>query len=259
MRCIWVSLLLCNCLFAASSDLDAFVLDGTKKSELHNGDALMQSFDAEFSEPEEDFDPLQGYNEVMTQINDRIYVYAFNPLARTYKKVMPKRVRGFVNNFFHNIYFPIRFTNNAFQGKAQNCVEETGRFFLNTTLGLGGLFDPASNEGLIRHDEDFGQTLGYYGVGSGFHIVLPVLGPSNLRDFSASFVDGVLSPIGTNDDLNYRIPESDRASGAWQGAKALSDYSYYVDDYEKMKKEAIDLYHFYKNVYEQRRERLIAE
>ncbi|MGM0622566.1 MAG: MlaA family lipoprotein, partial [Campylobacterota bacterium] len=131
---------------------------------------------------QEVYDPFQGYNRVMTGFNDKFYVYLLNPVTKGYKTVAPKQLRDRFSDFFHNLMFPIRFANNILQGKFEGATIEVGRFLFNTTFGVGGLFDAASAQGLKVYDEDFGQTLGHYGVGPGPHIVMPFLGPTNLRD-----------------------------------------------------------------------------
>ena len=155
-------------------------------------------------------DPLSGYNEMMTNFNDSLFVYVVNPISNTYAKVFPHMVRLGISNFLHNIQFPIRFTNNLLQAKFKNSLEETERFVLNSTVGIAGLWDPASLYFDIEaHNEDFGQTLGYYGVGAGFHVVLPLLGPSNLRDIVGLVADGYVSPLVYQSALaKYRLPQN---------------------------------------------------
>ena len=169
-----------------------------KKANVKN--EFFDDFDNEFAKTEEKhpFDPLSGYNRVMTTFNDKLYINVLNPVATGYSNTLPQSFRISVSNFFDNLLFPIRFVNNLLQFKFQNCTEELGRFVVNTIWGLGGFMDPASSElGWKAHNEDFGQTLGFYGVGEGFHVVLPFLGPSNLRDMVGLVADGYVSPIST--------------------------------------------------------------
>ena len=136
-------------------------------------------FDEEFEEEfdsfgDDVFDPLSGYNRVMTEFNDGFYVYVLDPVARGYRWAIPLGGRRGINRFFHNLFFPIRFVNNVLQLKVKNAGEEFLRFCINSTIGIFGIWDPAKEWfDLYAHDEDFGQTLGYYGIGGGFHIVLP--------------------------------------------------------------------------------------
>lgn len=225
--------------------------------EFDASDEFFFEFDDEFSD-EAVFDPLQGYNRIMTGFNDKFYLYVLNPVTDGYKFVTPQEFRDRMRDFFTNLMFPVRLTNNLLQGKFENAVEETGRFFVNTTLGVGGLFDAASAQGFARHDEDFGQTLGHYGVGSGFHIVLPIMGPSNARDLGGKVFDYFLSPLDYNSKV-YTISNSYEETLYLNVGKTINDYSYIVDSYELLKDNAIDLYPFMRDMYESRRDKMIAE
>lgn len=204
-------------------------------------------------------DPLIGYNRVMTQFNDKFYLHIFTPVARGYQKVLPENVRLAISNFFQNIFFPIRFTNNLLQQKYENVYIETQRFVINSTIGIVGLADPAKEHfNLEQKDEDFGQTFGYYGAGPGFHIVLPILGSSNFRDLVGKVGDGFISPIVVN-NAPYGIPDKNIEAVALHGVYSVNKQSFNPDEYINIKKDAIDLYTFMRDVYEQRREKLIKE
>ena len=166
-----------------------------------------EGFEDEFSAPQEEiFDPLSGYNRVMTGFNDGLYVYVLDPVLIKGYNYIPEQARVSVNNFFENLYYPVSVVNNIFQLKAKNTGTETLRFVINSTLGILGLFDPAESWfGFEPHKEDFGQTLGHYGVGGGFHIVLPFFGPTNLRDLSGDFIDFYVNPIYYVDVRKYNI------------------------------------------------------
>jgi phospholipid-binding lipoprotein MlaA len=226
-------------------------------------EVITNDFSDEFTEQKvEVFDPLSGYNRVMTSFNDKAYVYFLNPVAEGYATVVPEVARIGVSNFFDNILFPIRFVNNLLQFKFKNSVEELGRFLMNSTFGILGLMDPATEQlGWEKHNEDFGQTLGFYGVGSGFHIVLPLLGPSNLRDSVALVADGYVSPINYfgNSDLNYKIPNNDEQTIYIATGKVINRTSLTLGQYESLKKDALDLYPFLRDIYEQKREKEIKE
>lgn len=211
----------------------------------------IDEFDDEFKDKTEVFDPLSGYNRVMTNVNDFLYVNIFNPAIRGYNYVVPQPAREAAGNFFDNLLFPLRFVNNLLQFKFKEAGEETLRFVANTIIGFGGLTDGAKYYDLQRHDEDFGQTLGYWGVGSGFHVVLPILGPSNLRDIVGLAGDYFADPI------SYINPSS-RASGI-QIYRRGNSWSLDPDAYENLKKDAVDLYPFLRDAYEQRRNYLIKE
>ena len=127
-------------------------------------------------------DPLESYNRAMFGFNDGVDKAIIKPVASGYKAVMPEFARTGVTNFFANLGDIWIGANNILQGKIGEGVSDFGRFAVNTTIGILGLFDVASNAGLDKHNEDFGQTLGRWGMGSGAYVVLPILGPSNVRD-----------------------------------------------------------------------------
>jgi phospholipid-binding lipoprotein MlaA len=210
---------------------------------------------------EKRIDPLSGYNRAMTSFNDVTYEYVFRPVAKTYGDVVHDEIRGSVRNFFHNLFFPIRLVNNLLQLKFENSAEETGRFLINSTVGLFGLFDVAQSEfNLVAHDEDFGQTLGYWGVGSGFHIVWPFLGPSNLRDSFGSFgVDAYLNPTLHYENRPHNLLDNSKDALGVNIFKQINNTSLRYKNYDTMKKDAIDLYPFLRDSYEQYRDKQIEE
>ena len=219
-------------------------------------------FDSEFEEEEESIvDPLSSYNSFMTSFNDIFITYALNPVSEAYGYVIPQPIRIGISNAFHNIQFPIRFVNNLLQGKFQNVSDETERFIVNSTVGLAGLMDPAQEYMHIpKHNEDFGQTLGYYGVGSGFHIVLPFFGPSNVRDFLGISVDAYASPLVNIRGLeNYKIPNNFAQSTAIVAGYLINKNSLELGQYESLKKDALELYPFLRDIYEQKRTADIEE
>ena len=141
-------------------------------------------------------DPLEGYNRAMFKFNDSVDKAVIKPVATGYKKVMPEVARTGVTNFFSNLGDVWIGVNNVLQGKVGPGVSDFGRFAINTTVGIFGLFDVASNAGLEKHNEDFGQTLGRWGMGTGAYVVLPILGPSDVRDgFSLLVVDWHGDPL----------------------------------------------------------------
>ena len=133
---------------------------------------------------------------------------------------------------------------------------------VNTLWGLAGFLDPATNElHMNAHKEDFGQTLGFYGVGQGFHVVLPFLGPSNLRDIAGLVGDAFVSPLTiTGDgDIQYKIPNTFEQQMAIQGVNAINSNSLKLGQYESLKKDALDLYPFLRDIYTQARKKQIEE
>lgn len=220
-------------------------------------------FEDEFSEKEtnDTIDPLSGYNRAMTSFNDTVIIYGLTPISKAYAAVLPQPLRLGISNFVHNMKFPIRFTNNLLQGKFQNSSNELERFIVNSTVGLAGLMDPAKHYMNIHpHEEDFGQTLGHYGVGSGFHVVIPFIGPSNVRDIAGITLDAYLSPLVNIRGLeNYKIPQNFAESVAIYTVHLINKTSLHLGEYEDLKKDAIDLYPFLRDIYEQKRNADIAE
>lgn len=221
------------------------------------------TFEDEFSSEgdEEIIDPLSGYNTMMTTFNDTAFTYGINPISEAYAFVVPELARQSVANFLHNLQFPIRITNNLLQGKFQNSSDELERFIVNSTVGLAGLFDPAGSQlHISAHNEDFGQTLGHYGVGAGFHIVLPFLGPSNVRDVLGLTVDGYTSPLIYQKGLKkYKIPKNYVQSIGIYSSQMINKNALNLGAYESLKKDAIELYPFLRELYEQKRTADIEE
>ncbi len=152
-----------------------------------------------------DDDRFESLNRKMFYVNERLDRYALRPAAVTYTTVMPDPLEKGVENFFSNLDEVGNVVNDLFQGKFNQAAHDSGRFLLNTTLGLGGLFDVAKRAGLEKSDgEDFGQTLAVWGVGEGPYLMLPLIGPSTLRDAPSKFVDSITSPFSYVDDVRAR-------------------------------------------------------
>src|ERR1700761_5111115 len=134
-------------------------------------------------------DPYEQTNREVFKFNQKVDKYVLGPVAYAYVDVLPKPARDSVHNFLLNLNLPVTFANDLFQGEGDRAGQTLGRFTLNTTLGIGGLFDPASDFGIPYHQEDFGQTLGTWGVGEGPYMVLPFLGPDPPRDAAGQVVD----------------------------------------------------------------------
>jgi phospholipid-binding lipoprotein MlaA len=139
-------------------------------------------------------DPWESWNRGVYKFNDKLDHAVLKPVAKTYVKVVPQPLRTGVNNFFANLNTPTVMINDALQGKFLAAGSDLGRFLLNSTVGLGGLLDPATAAGLDKNDEDFGQTLGKWGVHPGPFVEIPLLGPSDLRDAPARVVDAYTNP-----------------------------------------------------------------
>lgn len=138
-------------------------------------------------------DPFEGFNRNMYRFNYYFDKYLFLPVVNSYEFVTPTYVQKRVSGFFNNIGEVKNLTNSIFQLKGTESVTTLGRFVTNSTLGFAGLFDPATSFGLDRHDQDFGKTVGYWGVSSGPYLVLPIFGPSSIRDAGGVAVDSSIS------------------------------------------------------------------
>jgi phospholipid-binding lipoprotein MlaA len=141
-------------------------------------------------------DPIEPFNRAMFQFNDKLYFWALKPVARGYSAIVPEPARISVRNLFKNVKMPIRFVNSLFQGKFLGAGTELARFGINTTIGVAGLLDVAKDTfDLDPSDEDFGQTLGFYGMGGVMYIVWPIMGPSTVRDTIGMAGDSFLNPV----------------------------------------------------------------
>jgi phospholipid-binding lipoprotein MlaA len=140
-------------------------------------------------------DPWESWNRGVYKFNDSIDRHVAKPVARGYVKHVPSPIRTGVSNFFSNLGTVRTMINDALQAKFKAAANDLGRFLMNTTVGIGGLFDPASSAGLDRNNEDFGLTLGHWGVHAGPFLELPILGPSDLRDGPSKAVDYFTNPL----------------------------------------------------------------
>ncbi|KES25185.1 MULTISPECIES: VacJ family lipoprotein [Pseudomonas] len=149
-------------------------------------------------------DPWESVNRPIFVFNDTLDTYALKPLAQGYQKVTPNFVQDGIHNFFSNIGDVRNLANDLLQGKLEHAGVDTSRLLFNTTFGLAGFIDVATRMGLQRNDEDFGQTLGYWGVGSGPYVMLPLLGPSTLRDAPSKIPDAYTGMYPYIDDVSVR-------------------------------------------------------
>lgn len=146
------------------------------------------------AEVEEPYDPLEDFNRAIFSFNDTLDVHLLEPVARAYRDYTPDPMRTGIGNFFLNLRYPSYLVSDVVQGKFDQVLEHTGRFLINSTVGVVGLIDVAKDWGLPDHDEDFGIALAYHGVPSGPYLVIPVVGPSSVRDGVGRVVDAFLDP-----------------------------------------------------------------
>lgn len=197
-------------------------------------------------------DPLEGFNRSVHRFNDAMDRALFNPISRTYKAVLPEIVDRGITNFFSNLGDVAVIANDILQGKGDQAVSDIARVVFNTTIGIGGFFDVSSRIGLPKHDEDLGQTLATWGVGSGPYLVMPFLGPTTLRDAAGFGIQTTfLYPVSYVEHDGYRA-----------GLLALNYVDFKADllSAQRILDDAgVDSYDFVKNAYLERRENLIHD
>lgn len=240
--------------------LSVFILNPTVfAQDSHTIVPVSDELDKNFFEDYDDIiesqsiaDPIYYFNYAMYSFNDFLYFAAIKPIATGYKAITPIPVRKGMNNFFHNLLFPVRFINTLLQGKLMDAGTEIEIFLINSTIGILGFGQVAQNEfGLYTSNEDLGQTLGSYSIGNGFYLVLPILGPSTLRDTIGLVGDYFLRPV------NYVEP--------WELSTGIKTYdsinatSFRLGDYEALKESALDPYIAIRNAYIQTRKEKVKE
>lgn len=198
-----------------------------------------------------DHDPWERMNRAVFSFNDTLDVYFLEPVAKGWDFIVPDLVERSLDNVIQNSLFPVNFINSLLQGKPRDGFDTLSRFVLNSTFGVAGMFDPATQIGLTPPREDFGQTLGRWGVGPGPYLVLPVLGPSDPRDACGLAVDS------TARVWPWFVPLA--ASVAVSIGTGINTRSLYLDEIATAKSTALDYYAMVRNAFLQRREALIAD
>jgi phospholipid-binding lipoprotein MlaA len=197
-------------------------------------------------------DPLEPINRAFFYFNDKLYFWLLKPVARGYRFILPQSVRIGVRNFFDNLGFPIRFVNCLLQGKFEGAGREANRFAVNSTAGLLGLIDVAEEKmGINEQDEDFGQTLGFYGLGPGFYIDWPFLGPSSLTDTVGIVGDIPLDPVSYTGETFIALPV--------RSLDLVNRTSLTIGEYEDLKRASLDPYVAMRDAYYQFRQNKIKE
>ena len=201
--------------------------------------------------PGQRLDPWEKWNRKVFNFNEDVDRTVLRPVATTYTNVVPQQARRGVSNFFNNFADAWSAVNNILQGKISLGFEDATRVGANTLFGLFGILDVATEMGLDHHYEDFGQTLGRYGVGAGAYIVIPVLGPSDVRDGAALFVDRMATPSaffdGTKTDIGLTLLQAVNTRAGLLGATRV------IDDI------SLDKYTFVRDAYLQRRRSLVFD
>ena len=196
-------------------------------------------------------DPFEGYNRAMYAVNEAVDEALFKPVARAYKAVAPVPLRNMVRNFFSNLEDPFIGVNNMLQGKFLDGWTDWARFIFNTVFGVLGINDVASEMGLEKHNEDFGQTFGRWGVGDGPYLVLPFFGPSTLRDAGGLVLDVTADPVSRHQPVDER--------NAATAASIVSRRADLLDASRLLDEAALDRYVFLRDAYLQRRRSLIYD
>ncbi len=243
--------------------------------ELAEEDALEDEFFDPFDEAEEgeefeEYDPWESYNVLVFRFNYNLDRYLVKPVAIGYDFVVPNVVQRGISNVFHNVRFVPRLFNNLFQGKLKGAGLEVSRFLVNTTMGIGGLFDPASDLfDLQTPDEDFGQTLGYYGVGPGPYLIVPFYPPLTVRDGVGYVVDLALDPFNwlvlpffEVEDWPQVVTNDTTALALNAGLRVLeltNIRSLNLEAFQGVEEATVDLYSAVRNAYLQKRAKDIRE
>ena len=198
-------------------------------------------------------DPLEGLNRVSWEVNEGLFRGVIYPLSFAYNFVAPKPVRERITDAGRNLSYPVRFFNSCFQGKWQGAWQETERFGVNSTIGLGGLFDPATKWKIGRSDEDFGLTLGHYGTRPWFYLMIPLIGPSNGRDALGKIAD---IPLDICFWISYAYPDELWPDAIRPGI-AFNDLSGSAPEYNRLLNSVVDPYLALRTLYSLNRQRLI--
>ncbi len=208
---------------------------------------------------EEDYDPLETVNRFTFAINEAIDFLLLRPAAEVYRFLLPNLVQDTVRNFTRNLKAPVIWANDLFQGKDEKAATMAGRFLVNTTLGLGGLFDVADAWwDLEYHAEDFGQTMGFYGSGPGAYLVLPLFGPSSVRDGIGRGVDTLISPWSYVLAAADVGPRTEIQLGT-QAAGGIDLRARNIDNLDELKRDSVDFYARIRSLYLQLRRSQIRD
>ena len=196
-------------------------------------------------------DPIEPINRGIYSFNNTFDHYLFKPIAKGYDAVLPDLVKTGVSNVFQNVSDAQSLLSDALQLKGQKFGDDLGRVMLNTTLGIGGIFDLATPMGIERGNEDLGQTLGYWGLGAGPYLVIPFLGPSSLRDSVGRYGDGKIDPVSLLSSVSLR--------NSLTGVRVVDARVSLFPAEALMNQAALDRYTFLRSAYLQRRQSLVLD
>lgn len=199
-------------------------------------------------------DPLESLNRGIYKFNDVADKGLIKPVATVYKKVAPQPIRKGVSNFFSNLATLGTVVNDLLQFKFGHAFTDAGRFVINSTFGIAGLIDVAEMDNIPKHNEDFGQTLGYWGIGNGPYLVLPFFGPSSARDLPGLVVDWAIDPLSYPHNIGQV-----RLSNQLRLSQAISIRSELLNAVDLIDEASLDPYAFMRDAYLQRREILVND
>ena len=201
---------------------------------------------------DEIYDPLEGINRVVFGFNNVADKVILEPAAKGYKK-LPSPIQSGIGNFLSNLKLPLVALNQLLQGQGKNAAESSGRFLVNSTVGIFGLIDVADDFGLEQKEEDFGQTLATWGIGDGFYLVLPLFGPSNLRDTTGMVMTMMTDPVNgyvSREGESWVIPFKTAANAVDQRSKI-------IDEVNALRDNSVDYYAAVRSSYYQNRKAAI--
>jgi len=194
-------------------------------------------------------DPLEPFNRDVYTFNNGFNRYVLSPIATVYTTIFPKIVRNRLRDFLDNMNGPIIFINDVLQGQGKRASDTLGRFVMNSTVGIGGLFDPAEKLGIPQHTEDFGQTLAVHGVKDGGYLMIPIYGPSSIRDGFGLIVDVAMDPI----TWVFRLNHVTYLSYPRIGMNAIDKYARNKKLLHDLRKNSVDGYATLRSYYRQNR------
>lgn len=201
-------------------------------------------------------DPLAPVNKVMFHFNDKLYFWGIKPVTQVYSHIVPEEFRFVISNFYDNLWAPCRMLNNLFQLRFKAAGNELIRFLFNSFAGIGGMGDMADKAlGIKKQDADFGQTLGHYGLGHGIYLVLPLFGPSSIRDGIGLVGDQLMHPLTYAKGSDLRFEEKVAISAH----ERVNKTSFTIGDYESFKEAAIDPYVSMRDAFVQNRLKKVEE
>jgi phospholipid-binding lipoprotein MlaA len=212
-----------------------------------------------FAEVEEPYDPIEPVNRAIFDFNDTVDVYVLEPVARAYRNNLPDFMQTGIGNFFRNLRYPSYLVSDIIQGKFDQVLDHTGRFLVNSTVGVLGFIDVAKDIGLPDHQEDFGIGLAYHGVPHGPYLVVPFIGPSSVRDGLGLIVDGFLDPIGWVGYSSLSAGTKVAIAASTLGIKIVHTRAGLLQAVETAKESSVDYYLFAQGAYYQYRHGLVTD